>query len=197
MDALSTLCLVVTRKTEGRASLRLVDWTFDYDRREFDEIVCELEGHPGWRILPEVVTTEAGLLLKSLRVEPANGMPAAGITTRMLRQIRTGDLYAALRAASRQAGAYVGVTPDVSVGTRVGRRGRGDRYYAVWAAEYVEALTRSVRPVDDLAQRHNLSASQIRNLMHSCRRRGLLTASPPGRAGGELTSRARDLLEEG
>jgi DNA-binding IscR family transcriptional regulator len=51
-------------------------------------------------------------------------------------------------------------------------------------------------PVDDLASRHNLSASQIRNLMHACRRRGMLTASPPGRAGGELTPRAIALLKE-
>ena len=80
--------------------------------------------------------------------------------------------------------------------TRVGRRGRDDVYYARWAAAYVDALARSPRPAADLAARHSLSASQIRNLMHACRRRGLLTASPPGRPGGELTPRAVQLLEE-
>jgi hypothetical protein len=32
--------------------------------------------------------------------------------------------------------------------------------------------------------------------MHACRRRGMLTASPPGRAGGTLTERAISLLKE-
>lgn len=69
-------------------------------------------------------------------------------------------------------------------------------YYARWAAAYADALARSPQPVADLAARHNLSPSQIRNLMHACRRRGMLTASPPGRAGGELTQRAVQLLKE-
>jgi hypothetical protein len=186
---------VVTRKTEHR-TLYLTDWSYDRDERRFDEIVCELDDYPGWRILPEVAVTDRGLLLRRLVIEPANGMPEQGITTRMLRQLRTGDLIAALRAAARQSGQIFGDAPDLSVPTRVGRRGRDEVYYARWAAAYVEALARSARPVDDLASRHNLSASQIRNLMHACRRRGMLTASPPGRAGGDLTPRAIALLEE-
>lgn len=191
----STVCRVVTPKTEHRA-LYLQDWSYDFDERRFDRIVCELDGYPGWRILPEVEVTEAGLLLRRLVIEPSGSVPPAGITTRMLRQLRTGDLIAALRAASRQSARYVGESPDLSVNTRVGRRGRDDLYYARWAAAYTDALTRSARPVADLATRHHLSPSQIRNLMHACRRRGLLTASPPGRPGGQLTSRAISLLAE-
>jgi hypothetical protein len=186
---------VVARKTEHR-TLYLADWSYDHDKRKFDEIVCELDGYPGWRILPEVAVTDRGLLLRRLVIEPANGMPDAGITTRMLRQLRTGELIAALRVAARQSERLFGSGPDLSVATRVGRRGRDAAYYARWAAEYVDALSRSPRPVEDLAARHSLSASQIRNLMHACRRRGMLTASPPGRAGGELTPRAIELLKE-
>lgn len=185
----------MTRKTEHR-TLWLVESSYDADERRFDEIVCELDGYPGWRILPEVAVTDHGLLLRRLVIEPANGMPEPGITTRMLRQLRTGDLIAALRAAKRQHEQLFGDGPDLSVTTRVGRRGRDELYYARWAAEYVDALARSPRPVEDLAARHNLSASQIRNLMHACRRRGMLTASPPGRAGGDLTPRAIALLED-
>jgi DNA-binding IscR family transcriptional regulator len=58
-------------------------------------------------------------------------------------------------------------------------------------------FTRSGHPVAELAARHHLSASQVRNLVHACRNRGMLTASPPGRAGGELTGRAIELLKEG
>jgi len=188
----------VTPKTEGsRAPLYLVNWSWDELGRRFDEIVCELDGYPDWRVLPEVVATDAGLLVRRLVVEPVGeNLPQGGMTTRMLRQVRTGDLIAALRAAARQYERYLGAAPDLAVGTRVGRRGRDDRYYAEWAAAYVDALARSARPVEDLARRHNLSPSQVRNLMHACRRRGMLTASPPGRAGGELTPRATQLLEE-
>ncbi len=187
---------MVTPKTEG--SLFLVDWSLDWDERRFDYIACELDGYPGWRVLPEVDVTDAGLRLRRLVIEPAGPVtPDAGITTRMLRQIRTGLLIASLRAASRQAMRYGGRAPDLSVATRVGRRGRDESYYARWAAEYVGALTRSGNPAADLAARHNLSASQVRNLVHACRKRGMLTAAPPGRAGGELTARAIELLKEG
>lgn len=186
---------MVTHKTEHR-TLRLVDWSYDHDERRFDEIVCELDGYPGWRILPDVAVTDHGLLLRRLVIEPANGMPEPGITTRMLRQLRTGDLIAALRAAKRQNEQLFGDGPDLSVATRVGRRGRDDLYYARWAAAYVDALASSPRPAAALAAAHSLSPSQIRNLIHACRRRGLLTASPPGRPGGELTPRAIQLLED-
>jgi len=58
-------------------------------------------------------------------------MSEAGITTRMLRQLRTGDLIAALRAAKRQSEQLFGSGPDLSVATRVGRRGRDEAYYAL------------------------------------------------------------------
>jgi len=193
--AVSTVCRVVTRKSEHRR-LYLVDPSVDEDEHRFDELLCELEGYPGWRILPEVAVTDRGLLLRRLVIEPANGMPESGITTRMLRQLRTGDLIATIRAAASMHKQLFGDAPDLTVTTRVGRRGRDDGYYARWAAAYTEALARSPRPVGDLAARHNLSASQIRNLIHACRRRGMLTASPPGRPGGELTPRAVQLLEE-
>ena len=137
----STICRVVTPKTEHR-TLYLLDWSFDMDERRFDRIVCELDGYPGWRIQPEVDVTEAGLRLRRLIIEPSGPVPPAGITTRMLRQLRTGDLIAALRAASWQSARYFGESPDLSVNTRVGRRGRDDLYYARWAAAYTDALTR-------------------------------------------------------
>ena len=123
-------------------------------------------------------------------------LPGPGITTRMLRELRTGELLAALRAAQRQVSALAPeVPPNLAVSSRAGRRGPPDRYYAEWAAAYTEALARSAHPVDDPAAQYHLSPSQVRNIIHACRKRGMLTVSPPGRAGGGLTLRARLLLE--
>ena len=188
---------MVTRKTE-RFTLWLVDASRDYDEDRVDELACEIEGYPGWRFVPDVEITPQGRRLRRLLIEPSGPeTPDAGITTRMLREIRTGPLIRALRVAERQFESLGWSEPDLTVGHRVGRAGRDDRFYARWAAEYAEALTRSGHPVAEMAERHDLSASQVRNLVHACRKRGMLTASPSGRAGGELTARAIDLLREG
>ena len=188
------------RKTERR-KVWLVDSSEDVDEQRFDELVHEIEGYPGWRLISDVEVTERGLRLRRLVIEREPSKPMkpedSGITTRMLRDIHTGPLIASLRVAAAQHEALFGGAPDLSVGRRVGRAGRDDQYYARWAAEYADALTTSGNPVAEMAKRHHLSASQIRNLMHACRKRGMLTAAPRGRAGGELTPRAIALLRKG
>ena len=176
-----------------------MDSSFDEDEQRIDELVLEIEGHPGWRIIPDVEVTERGLRLRRLVIEPSGPLEPgdSGITTRMLRDIHTGPLITSLRVAASQHEALFGSAPDLSVGHRVGRAGRDGLYYARWAGEYADALTRSGNPVAEMAARHHLSASQVRNLVHACRKRGMLTAAPPGRAGGELTARAIELLREG
>lgn len=79
---------------------------------------------------------------------------------------------------------------------RPGRAGRPDRDYAALAQRYVELIT-AAATVGDLADEMNLSESTVRNQLVEARKRGLLTAPPRGRAGGELTERARALLESG
>lgn len=191
---------MVTRKTEG-FRLWLVDSSFDEDEQRFDELTAEAEiaGDPrwqGWRIVPDVEITPRGLRLRRLVIEPSGpDTPPSGITTRMLRDLKTGPLISTLRVAAAQSKALFG-TPDLSIGHRVGRGGRDERFYAEWAREYVAACARSVHPVADLAARYHVSASQVRNLTYACRKRGMLTRSLPGRAGGELTEKALRLLEE-
>jgi hypothetical protein len=188
---------VVTPKTE-RSTLRVVASSYGHDEKRFG-VVCDIEGYPGWQLLSDVEVTPDGLRLRRLVIEPSRDVtPDSGITTRMLREIRTGALLALLRKMAEQMAPYLpSDAPDLSVNHRVGRRGRDDRFYARWAAEYAAALTRSGHPVAELSARHNLSASQVRNLVHACRKRGMLTAAPPGRPGGELTARATELLREG
>jgi hypothetical protein len=163
-------------------------------RSEFD-----IEGYPGWRFVAEIAETDAGLQVDRLVIEPSGKVaPFGGITTRMLREIRTGAIIASARMTGRVLASYLpDGAPDLSVSERVGRRGRDDRFYARWAAEYADALSRSPNPIAEMAGRHHLSPSQVRNLVHACRNKKMLTAAPPGRAGGELTARAIELLKEG
>lgn len=78
---------------------------------------------------------------------------------------------------------------------RPGRRGRPEVEYAQLAAAYVANLHHPA-PVARVARDANLSVSQVRALLVAARRHKLLTPSPPGRAGGELTPKALQLLEE-
>jgi hypothetical protein len=84
-----------------------------------------------------------------------------------------------------------------------GRRGRDDLFYAGLAARYVGLLAAgSQAPIRDLARElrdagHNFSDEYVRQLINNARgRRDLLTEAPPGKAGGELTPKARRLLAE-
>ena len=188
---------MVTPKTE-RSTLRVVASSYGHVEKRFG-LVCDIEGYPGWQLLSDAEVTPDGFRLRRLVIEPSGDVtPDSGITTRMLREIRTGALLALIRKMAGQMAPYLpGDVPDVSVSYRVGRRGRDDRFYARWAAEYADALTRSPNPVAEMAGRHHLSPSQVRNLVHACRNKKMLTAAPPGRAGGELTARAIELLKEG
>ena len=188
---------MVTPETEGSA-LDFAAASYEKDAKRM-HVTRDIEGFQGWQAVAVISATDAGLQIDRLTIEPwGDAAPPGGITTRMLRQIRTGAIIASYRSAARAFSFVLPDTaPDLSVSERVGRRGRDDRFYARWAAEYADALTRSGNPVAELAGRHHLSPSQVRNLVHACRKKDMLTAAPPGRAGGELTARAIELLKEG
>jgi len=91
---------------------------------------------------------------------------------------------------------------------RPGRAGRTDSYYLVWAVAYVKRLAAgSRRPVKDLTEHPPkvitgyvsdgdvTSEATVRDLIHQARVRGLLTGSPAGRPGGELTPKAERMLK--
>lgn len=71
-----------------------------------------------------------------------------------------------------------------------------DIYYAVWASRYADATVASRSPIADLAKTHEMERTQVRDLIHECRARGFLPPSRPGRAGGQLTPRALEVLRE-
>jgi hypothetical protein len=74
-------------------------------------------------------------------------------------------------------------------------RGYDDHDYAWWALRYVRLVNAgSRRPVADLAADADMKASQVRDLIHTCREKGMLPKSRPGLPGGTLTTKARRLL---
>jgi hypothetical protein len=131
-----------------------------------------------------------------------------GITTEDLRRVQFGNLQREITRRIREQdptswnpgdpSAYAQLPPSdwikaLKRAPRPGRGGRGDLFYASCAREYVELLTEP-KPVQALAARRHLSESQIRNILHQARERGLLTKLGRGRAGGELTDKAKELL---
>lgn len=76
---------------------------------------------------------------------------------------------------------------------QTGAAGRGDERYAMVAALYVAQLG-GPKPVEAVGKLLHLNTSTARNLLFEARERGLLTSIGRGRAGGELTDKARALL---
>lgn len=84
---------------------------------------------------------------------------------------------------------------DFSASARPGRKGRPPVEYARVAQRYVQLLN-DPKPLESLRAELGLSASQVRNVLYKARHDDLLTRAPKGRAGGELTQKAIDLLEQ-
>jgi hypothetical protein len=88
-------------------------------------------------------------------------------------------------------------TTTMTSRTRPGRRGHDDAYYLPIAARYVELIEQGVRkPVDQIADERGDRPTQVRDLVHQCRTRGLLTRGTRGRPSGTLTEKALRLLAE-
>lgn len=133
-------------------------------------------------------------------------IPEGGLPMRALRHIRTSDAFADARQYQRMlpgSPLLRGLTEEVlKAPRRPGRSGRNDRFYAELAAAYVETIDAGSRtPVKDLTaklreQELHYTEPSVRDLIHDARRRGLLTASPKGRAGGRLTDKAIAALRD-
>jgi hypothetical protein len=137
-------------------------------------------------------------------------VPRGGLTARGLRSgLRLTDAIQKARRLLLDALEQSVIDPEMTRFTRVmlkkdppgtGRRGRDDLHYAKIALLYVDKLARgSRRPVADVADDlaiHRDKAGAVSQAVHEARRRGLLTKSPRGRPGGELTAKAEAILAE-
>jgi hypothetical protein len=152
-------------------------------------------------------------LKKYLRPPPREERPtppAEDLTARVLRRLTPGGMRnfardALLRSFGKeQLSKWRGFeTAALEAPRRPGRKGHDDRFLAQVASVYVGALAAgSRRPIADTAERlrevgQHYSNARVRDLVFMARERGFLTGPPgPGRAGGELTAKAKAVLDE-
>lgn len=159
-----------------------------------------LPGNPEYAVVGTFFIGARGPQLVGLSFNPWSWQkwPPEMLTTAMIRSAPLDRLYELVRHGVANAQA-LSLDLDVDVkeftrNRRPGRSGRPDVFYARLAAEYVELLTTSSTPTKDLAERHNYSSTSMRDYLNQARSRDLLTPSPSGRAGGQLTDKARRLL---
>jgi hypothetical protein len=147
-------------------------------------------------------------------------VPEGGLTARKLRQVRfdaTRDFIrealaevrkrqrrekdpAFAKATAEMLASFGGVYDVETVKRRPksGRRPWPDEEYAGLAARYVgKVQSGSARPIAELAKELHYSPARIRQALLTARRRGLLTDTRRGRAGGELTGKALAILRSG
>ena len=173
-----------------------------------------LPEHPGWLFWLTFSPTGAMVGFEVVASfdngRQGHSSAAPGLTARFVRSLPMGRIEGAARQHQAAEVAWLGPeSPDYleeilerqkqafREDPRPGRRGRGDVYYAQMAAAYVGMCNSGEpSPVGRLAEMVHKSKSQVRNILYAARKRDLLTDAPAGRRGGELTPKARALLEE-
>jgi len=153
-----------------------------------------------------------------MREQPWSGeaqdVPAGGIPTRLLRRVNVGELlnlvpqYAlahgqTLADMARRMpwdfGDYVEMADLLGRAKRKkpGPKGHGLDYYLAWARRYASlAHDGDPHPIKTLAEETDLPHDFVRDTVGTARRYGLLTKTGRGRAGGQLTPKALQLIGE-
>jgi hypothetical protein len=173
---------------------------WDLDGIDVLDVWEVLPDHPSYVVTGSFALSNKGPQLIGLRFDPFRypTLPPPILTAVIIRSATVSRLYKLVRG-------YVSISPQLGIpldidleefarNPRPGRRGRPDAFYARLAAQYVELLKTSSTPTKDLAETRNYSPSSTRDFLNQARTRGLLTRSAKGRAGGELTEKARELL---
>lgn len=142
----------------------------------------------------------------------SDAVPAGGITARVLRKVRVSTDLASVTAIANEVrqmqgdeavwrrfgGQYPELAEDQP--RRPGRRGRSDVFLVRVAARYLGLIEDRVpNPVPVLtaelkAKGTDFPEATVRGFLHEARRRDLLSRSPKGKAGGDLTAKGEDLL---
>jgi hypothetical protein len=134
-------------------------------------------------------------------------VPVGGVPARVLRQLRVREhlsLYDEIVQRYHPSQSFrVSLLEHgfTRVMKEAGHRRRSDLFYAEIASAYVR-LTADRAPIrrlrEELEREGGLyfAEATVRDFVNRARRRGLLTPSPPGRPGGELTPKAQVLLRQ-
>lgn len=170
------------------------------------EVEAILPTAPDWTVGAEIddssgVAVIVGMTLRR-KDHPAVGQRGSGpltapggLTAAVIRSVSLSALVAQanfhLHVSQLMKGEGSRLVPDPLKG-----RQNPDLYYAVWASRYADAAVASRSPIADLAEKHNMKRSQVRDLIHKCRERKLLPDGQPGRPGGQLTAKAIEVLRE-
>lgn len=163
-------------------------------------IEARLLDHPGWVVSADIDDTGhmAEIVAVAVRREDhplssvsSKGLvPSGSITAGILRSVPLTDL---LTAANDHLRFH---SPSKRLPDPHKLRERSPKYYATWAALYVDAVRRNPRrAISDLADAHGVDRTVMRDLINRCRAKGYLTRGQPGRAGGELTPSTIDVLK--
>jgi len=140
-------------------------------------------------------------LVRLINALPLTGdMPEMRLSSRMARgaPVATLERFARAWIAARAAESYLfrpGQAGDADRRPR-GPKGGGDVRLARIARQYVDLLGEE-RPVEALAAANGIARSTAQSYLYRARERDLLTSAGRGRAGGELTERAQQLLNQG
>lgn len=143
--------------------------------------------------------------------QPSRGAEPAQITSSLLRELRVPEhMKLAREALGGEAGperieisGFWGfLKAEERPPSGAGRKAKPDQYYASLAVRYVGLVEGGSRqPFKELEEESQgrgtfYSVEFFQNEINEARRRGLLTSAGPGKAGGELTDKARRLLKQ-
>lgn len=168
---------------------------------------------PGWQVRYWIAERGPGLEVERVTVEPRGEAQPGGVPARLIRQVQT--TYAVTHARehlrrvqasrpewSRRALIEHGLIEVARQGASPAGGSRlSDEFLAEVAARYVSLVSSGIRHpiaplIEQLESEAQVSRSRdaVEGWVRAARRRGLLTPPPPGRAGGELTERALQIL---
>lgn len=191
---------------QGYTDFELIEDRRELPYAQIDEdqmaVWQRLPGNPEYAVVATFFVSNRGPQLVGLSFSPWSyeTWPPKMLTAAMVRSAPLDRLYELVRFSVSNSQSH-NLDFDVDLrefarNRRPGRRGRPDVFYARLAAEYVELLSASSTPTKDLAEKHDYSATSMRDYLNQARVRGLLTRSQQGRAGGELTEGALKLLSK-
>jgi 8-oxo-dGTP pyrophosphatase MutT (NUDIX family) len=119
-----------------------------------------------------------------------------GITRGVLQKIPITEMRAQYLEEIRPRIADANALGDFAGAARTGSRRRGKRYYALLARAYVSITDAGdQRPLRTLSEVSGIGIDTVRTQVREARKRGMLTGIP-GRPGGRLTDKARELLTQ-